>query len=438
MLARCWSNGLSPFRQRKSIASHCERLRFSLPIDHFMPLHILQVAPYFPPTWAFGGIPRVVDGLSRALVELGETVSVLTTDVLGPDRRVMLPQVRDHHGVMVGTARNLSNRLANSHQLFLPTNAGSVLQALLASRAPVDVVHLHGHRHLLNNVALRWAQARGIPVVLTANGTLRRHERKVGVKLLWDGLIAGHIPGAVQCCVAVSAADAADHHHAGISPERVVRIPNGLDLAEFAPLPERGVFRAAHGLGDGPLVAYLGQVSPRKGVDLLVRAFAGGGPHGSQLVVAGNDMGGMERARQEASDAVRFVGLLPGRQRLELLADADVLVYATTAEVFGLVPFEGLLCGAPVVVADDCGCGEIISEAGAGLLVRYGDVDALRARISTLLADRVAARAMVRRGRSYIERHLGFPTVAQQHRALYARLVDTASRGQGKVESSHA
>ncbi len=394
-------------------------------------MHVLQVAPYFPPTWAFGGIPRVVDGLSRALVDLGVDVSVLTTDVLGPNERVVLPRVRDHHGVKVGTARNLSNRLANQHQLFLPTNAPAVLAELLRSRAPVDVVHLHGHRHLLNNIVLRWARERDVPVVLTANGTLRRHERKVGVKLLWDLAVAGHVPGAADRCVAVSAADAADHLQAGIEPERVVRIPNGLDLAEFSPLPERGAFRASHGLGNGPVVAYLGQISPRKGVDNLVRAFAGGGPLGSQLVIAGNDMGALSDAQREADAAVRFVGLLSGRQRLNLLADADVLVYATTAEVFGLVPFEGLLCGAPVVVADDCGCGEIIAEAGAGLLVRYGDVDALRARITTLLSDRVAARAMVARGRTYIRRHLGFPVVAERHRNLYAELMAPAGPSPG-------
>lgn len=383
-------------------------------------MHVLQVAPYFPPTWAFGGIPRVVDGLSRALVAAGEEVSVLTTDVLGPGERVSLPSVRDHHGVRVGTARNLSSRLANRHQLFLPTGTPRLLRRLLAGRPPVDVVHLHGHRHLLNNIALRWARRHGVPVVLTANGTLRRHERKVGVKILWDLLVSGHVPGAASRCIAVSASDAADHVQAGVPAERVVRIPNGLDLAEFSPLPERGAFRAAHGLGDGPIVAYLGQVSPRKGVDRLVAAFAGGGPGGSRLVVAGNDMGGMAEARRRADPSVRFVGLLPGRARLSLLADADVLVYATTAEVFGLVPFEGLLCGAPVVVADDCGCGEIISEAGAGLLVRYGDVAALRARIHTLLRDRVAAQAMVARGRAYIHRHLGFPVVAERHRQVYA------------------
>jgi len=135
-------------------------------------------------------------------------------------------------------------------------------------------------------------------------------------------------------------------------------------------------------------------------------------------------MGGLDRAAAAAAgvQGVHFVGLLRGEERLSLLADADVLVYATQAEVFGLVPFEGLLCGAPVVVADDCGCGELIREAGAGLLVRYGDVDGLRARIRTLLSDRVAAAAMVGRGRRYIEATLQLPAVAAAHLELYGRL----------------
>ena len=99
------------------------------------------------------------------------------------------------------------------------------------------------------------------------------------------------------------------------------------------------------------------------------------------MVIGGNDMGGLTEARRVAGPDVVFTGLLEGRERLELLAAADVLVYASQTEVFGLVPFEGLLCGAPVIVSDDCGCGELITEAGAGLLVRYGDVEGLRERV---------------------------------------------------------
>ena len=78
-------------------------------------MHILHVTPYFPPTWAYGGIPRIVDGLSRALVELGHQVTVLTTDAFDGGTRVDLAADRDHHGVRVLTSKNVSNTAAYRH-----------------------------------------------------------------------------------------------------------------------------------------------------------------------------------------------------------------------------------------------------------------------------------------------------------------------------------
>ncbi len=390
-------------------------------------IHVLQVTPYFPPTWAYGGIPRIVDGLSRALVREGVRVSVLTTDAFDADDRADVPADRDHDGVRVLTVRNLSNRLAFRHQLFVPLGVSAAL-AHLSDGPPVDLVHIHGHRNLLEQAGVAAARRWGVPYLLTANGTLRRHESKVGVKLAWDLLVdRGVVAGAARC-VAVSGHDAAIHHQAGVPADRVSRIPNGLDLGEFAPLPARGRFRARHGLGERPLVAFLGQVSPRKGVEHLVEAFREGALGDATLVVAGPDRGALPAARARAQGDVRFLGTLEGAERLELLADTDVPVDASTAEIFGLVPFEGLLCGTPVVVADDCGCGELIAEAGAGLLVRHGDVEGLRARIRTLLQDRVAARAMVTRGRRFITERLGFAAVAARHRALYADVLAGSRR----------
>ena len=95
--------------------------------------------------------------------------------------------------------------------------------------------------------AVRWARASGVPYVLTANGTLLRHERKIGIKWAWDRLVSGHIPTDAKKLVAVSASDVARHRQAGIEPDKIVRIPNGLDLGEFSKLPDRGVFREKYG-----------------------------------------------------------------------------------------------------------------------------------------------------------------------------------------------
>ena len=389
-------------------------------------MRVLHITPYFPPTWSFGGIPRIVDGLSRAQAELGMEVHVLTTDCFDAERRSGTAAERDHHGVRVHTVRNLSNHLAYRQQLFLPMGMAGRMKGL----PQVDIVHLHGHRHLLNNVAVRFAQHRRVPYVLTANGTLRRHERKRQVKWLWDKAVSGHVPGGAARCIAVSPADQAIHRKAGIPPERISLIPNGLDLAEFDPLPEAGCFRKRTGLPDGRIVAYLGQISPRKGVAHLVEAFEGPVLDQAQLVIAGNDMGALAAARAAARGRpnIHFVGLLEGRERLELLAAADALVYPSSDEIFGLAPFEGLLCGAPAVVGDDCGCGQLISEAQAGLMVRHGDIPGLRQRMRYLLNDREAAEAMVGRGRRYIRERLRFPRIAQMHRDLYGQAVEEMQR----------
>jgi glycosyltransferase involved in cell wall biosynthesis len=368
-------------------------------------VRVLHVTPSFPPTWAYGGIPRVVHGLARAQARAGLDVRVWTTDVFDQHRRSGVPARRTLDGVEVFVSPVASNRLAWAHQLYLPLG-----------RPPldgVDLVHLHSHRTLLNHLAFRAARARNLPVVLTPNGTLPRHERKVTLKRAWDLLFDGEVPRLADRVVATSRAEVRQILAAGVAGDRVARIPNGLSLEEFAELPPRGTFRRRHGLDDRPLVAYLGQVTPRKGVDRLIAAFAG---LDAQLVIAGPVRGVPTPA------GVRHLDTLEGPERLELLVDADVLAYPSSGEVFGLVPFEGLLCGAPVVVGDDCGCGELVAEAGAGLLVDTTSTEPLRDALRTLLANRDAAGAMVERGRKYIQRHLDFQVVAEAHVRMYAEL----------------
>lgn len=371
-------------------------------------MRVLHVAACYPPTCAYGGIPRAVHGLARAQRALGLDARVWTTDAFGARARAPVGRAHALDGVPVHVTRNLSNRLAWAHQLYLPTSGPPSL-------ADVDVVHLHGHRHLLNAWAWRAARAAGRPVVMTAHGTVPRIERKIGLKRVWDALVDGHVPRDADAVIATSRAELRQLQTCGVAAARLHRIPNALHLEEFESLPPRGTFRARHGLGDAPIVAYLGQVSPRKGVDRLAAAFAGGALAPARLVVAGPARGAA------VPDGVTYAGVLEGPERLELLVDADVLAYPSTHEVFGLVPLEGLLCGAPVVVGGDCGCGEIVAEAGAGLLVDER-VDTLRAAVRALLDDRAAAAAMVARGRRWIAANVEPARVARAHADLYGAL----------------
>jgi glycosyltransferase involved in cell wall biosynthesis len=173
---------------------------------------------------------------------------------------------------------------------------------------------------------------------------------------------------------------------------------------------------------------YLGMLSPRKQPDVLARAAATLQRADVQLVFAGNDMGAARRTRKAVSrlglDArTRFTGLVTGSSRYLALADADILVYPSRDEAFGLVPLEALQAGTPVIVCDDSGCGEIIGSIDGGLLVPPGDAPALAAAIAAMLADLPRWRAGAVRAGAEAARRFHPDLIAAQLETVYREAI---------------
>jgi glycosyltransferase involved in cell wall biosynthesis len=391
-----------------------------------MSLRILHVTPYFTDAWAYGGIPRLATTLTTGLARRGHHVTVCTTDVC--DRHSRLPTRADTpapSSIDVYVFRNWSNRLAYELQLFTPIGLRGYLGD---TPAQFDIAHIHGHRHGLELVAARWCRLRGVPYVSAPNGTAPRIERRQALKRVWDTVWGRRDLAAAAAVLAVSQAERAQLLAMGVEPQRIRVVPNPLDLDECAPPPARGSFRRQHNLGDVPLVVFLGKLTPRKRLDVVMAAMPHVQARAARLVVAGNDMGAGAAARRLAStlgiaERTTFVGLLTGRARLELLADADIVVYPSADEVFGLVPLEALLCGTPVVVADDSGCGEVISTLDGGQVVALGDSAALGAAIDRVLASPQAWRARAASGAAAAAERFGGPVVAEQVDALYREVL---------------
>jgi glycosyltransferase involved in cell wall biosynthesis len=214
-----------------------------------------------------------------------------------------------------------------------------------------------------------------------------------------------------------------------VADDRIHVVPNPVELAEFMPGIERGRFRQRAGLGlsNETLVTFLGKITPRKRVDLLVRAFARVRPD-ARLVIAGNDMGGLRDVLSLATELgirgrVTVTGLIAGRERLELLADSDVVVYPSEDEVFGLVALESILCATPVVVSGDSGCGEIVARVGGGVVVPAGDEAALAAAIAGTLGARDRWSVDVRTAADRVRADYGAASVAARMAEVYERAV---------------
>jgi glycosyltransferase involved in cell wall biosynthesis len=197
---------------------------------------------------------------------------------------------------------------------------------------------------------------------------------------------------------------------------RVCLIRNG--AADRWQLPEhRGQDPGSHGAWRDPwgirpehvMVAMLGQLVPRKGHEVLLRALASAvrcAPS-LRLVFGYPDLDGDAPARVEefrtlaerlgCGGHVTFVGF--ARDVPELLRDADLVVVPSWREPFGRVAVEAMLAECPVIASRVDGLAEIVLDGETGVLVPPGDADRLSAALVDLAAQPDLRHRMGRKGR---------------------------------------
>lgn len=338
-------------------------------------MRIVMGVPFLYPALSYGGAARAVYRLAEAMHELGHQVTVLTTDVWDAESRYR--DTGSEPLFEVVRVPNLSNAAAYHLQFYVPMGIVKVAARHLAD---ADILHLHTFRNLLNDLLARGAERQGIPFVLSGHGTIPRIERHLWIKKMYDALIGNWQLEHAAGFVAVSEAERRRLRRFGLKGRKVRVIANGIEEREF---PEQfGAFRQQWGLApDEKMILFLGKITPRKGLQHLVRAFAKIRTLG-RLVIAGNDMGYADRVKQLIAemglgDRVIWTGLVDDDRKWEALADADVTVYPSRNEVFGLVALESLSAGTPVIVCDDDGCAEVIRRTGGGRVVPWGDSGAL-------------------------------------------------------------
>jgi glycosyltransferase involved in cell wall biosynthesis len=238
------------------------------------------------------------------------------------------------------------------------------------------------------------AQLRGIRtaywVEVTFDATITRRRWKERLKSLLlpraDGILTAGLDGAAFAM------------RYGVSPERIFTVPHVIDFDRYANGAARArasseAVRAQLGLR-GVTFAYVGRLVSGKGLDQLLDAFAGlkrESTHDVSLLLVGD---GADEARlrkrcaQEGLDDVVFAGFHDDAALPQLYAAADVFVFPTLGETFGMVVLEAMACGLPVISTSAAGeIRERIDEGVNGFVVPPADPKALRARMELLASD---------------------------------------------------
>jgi len=394
-------------------------------------MNILHIVPYFYPAWSYGGTPRVVFELCRELVKKGHNVTVYTTDVFDKDKRVEQSDVEvdglalsEVEGIKIKYFKNISNSLAFNQKVFI---SPAISKALKKNLKQFDMVHLHEFRTLQNAAAYKYLTKYKIPYVLSAHGSVLRLMGKEFLKMLFDKSIGFKILKSAKRVIAVSNIEVEQYIKMGVERDRISLIPNGINISEFENADKvKGNFRRAYKLSDKKILLFIGRLNAIKGIDFLLNTFAilTKDIKDTILVIAGPDDGYKSEIESrinllKINDKVLLIDGLYGEDKISAMKDADMFIYPSRHEIFGIAPLEALMCGTPVIVTENCGCADFLREANGGIVVKYQDISGLLDSIQNILDKKEEAKKLASNGMELVQRQFNWNEITKDMIKLY-------------------
>ena len=310
-----------------------------------------------------------------------------------------------------------------SRRMWLVDSA--LRQRLRGRLADADGLHIHGLWEQSSLVPARAARSLRVPYIVSAHGMLEPWALSNSrvKKQVYAALFERAVLGRAACLHALTRAEARNYRDFGCT-QPIAVIPNGVDIpARLSP----ELFLASFpGLRDKRVMIFLGRLHRKKGVELLVRAWAQASPGADACLVIAGPPEDETRTRVEAlveelglGGQVLLTGMLAPALKWSALAAAEAFVLPSYSEGLSIAALEAMGAGLPVLVTENCNLPEVV-EQGAGWQVR-ADQQELAAALTAWSANAPAQnKAMGRRGAALVRERYSWATVAAQMAELYA------------------
>jgi colanic acid/amylovoran biosynthesis glycosyltransferase len=297
----------------------------------------------------------------------------------------------------------------------------SILPQLVRyAKTSFDLIVVHSHLMFTSGFGSLKSRLSQRPLVLISHGYEVHRGRLFGI--IQDAYLSS-VGRAIALnssrLVAMTHPEARRFINLGVSPEKCVVIPSGVDSELFRPKAN----------GDTQLIVWTGRFVPEKNLGCLLRAFAllKSRRHGVHLVLAGE---GPERQRLMAlsrelhlnSNDVEFLGLLAQESIVDVLRRATLFALPSTAEALPVAILEAMSAGVPVVVSRELGLEEVID--GAGLVADPGIPEEWAQRIERLLDDEEFRKLAGRRGRELAVARYDWRKVADRLESLFLSVLE--------------
>jgi glycosyltransferase involved in cell wall biosynthesis len=282
----------------------------------------------------------------------------------------------------------------------------------------INVVHAHGFKaDVYCYAALR---STSTPLVSTCHNWLED-----GLALSIYGMLDRFVLRYFDAVAAVSPAVSFVLHHSGVAHDKIQLIDNGIDLSRFEGAWPK--LRGELGVGDAPVIGFVGRLSPEKGLRHLLQAasrifpkwldatlvLVGDGPERESLQKLAGELG--------ISHRIHFTG-----QRFdtpEMYASFDVLVLPSLTEGLPLTLLEALASRRAVVASSVGAVPNIVAHETTGLLVTPGDVEGLASSIERLLRDSALRKLLGEQGYVLVSQRYSSPTMTREYAAMYQNAI---------------
>ena len=383
-------------------------------------MKILMLTWEYPPR-IVGGIARVVHDLSKRLIKDGHEVTVITY------RDGNVPEYENDKGVEVYRVDNYMIHPNNFIDWIMQLNFNMIAKAteVINKEGGFDVIHAHDW--LVTYAAKSLKQSFNLPMVATIHATeagrnsgihddTQRYINDTEWLLTYEATevivnsnyMKGHVQGLF-----------------GLPFDKISVIPNGINLNNFTGIDRDYDFRRRFAMDNEKIILYVGRLVYEKGVQHLISAMPKilENYHDSKLVIAGK--GGMIdelKSQVESmglSNKVYFTGYLNQKEVQKMYKCADVAVFPSTYEPFGIVALEAMLAGIPTVVSDIGGLNEIVEHGVNGMKSYTGNPNSIEDSVLSLLFDPQLAMNVTKNAKNKVKDEFNWQKIAQDTHYIY-------------------
>ena len=404
-------------------------------------MKILMLTWEYPPR-VVGGIARVVYDLSKTLIKDGHDVTVVTY------KEGDAPYFEDDKGVKVYRVDNYMINPNNFIDWIMQLNFNLIAKAneLIAKEGNFDIIHAHDW--LVAYAAKTLKNSYNIPIVATIHATesgrnsgihdeTQRYINDTEWMLTYEAseviVNSNYMKNELQRLF-------------GLPYEKINVVPNGVNLNLFNGVERDYNFRRKFAMDNEKIILFMGRLVYEKGIQHLIAAMPKilNGYHDAKLVICGKG-GMMDELKAEAnslgiSQKVYFAGYMNGKDVQRMYKAADIAVFPSTYEPFGIVALEAMLSENPVVVSDIGGLNEIVQHRENGMKTYCGNPNSIADSILELLYDHKLCADIVKKAKNKVRNEYNWSKIAQDTHFAYQKAIcqSVAEKQKRELEQERA